>query len=405
MTSWALSAHLNTQPIGGALPYAEFDYIDLTAGDLGSMLAWTYYFLHEEFDKVTPEISRRLYAELDKRIMTAYLNNDSYWWLGFKKNAFVNNWNPWCNSNALMVFMLLEKDTDRLAKAVYRSMISVDKFYNYVKEDGACEEGPSYWGHAHGKGFDYLSLLESITGGQINLYQNQQIRSMGEYILRSYVGNGWVVNFADASAKGGGDPFLIYRYGKAVESRPMKQFAAYLYQRSPKLNGNGRDVYRLLESLDVEKELKEENPNYEAPAFSWYPQTEFCYIRNSRAFVAMKGGYNDESHNHNDVGTFSLWVDNTPIFIDAGVGTYTRETFSSNRYKIWTMQSNYHNLPMINGVPQKYGKMYKAHHTQATKNRFSLDISKAYPNEACVKEWIRSYVLKNKELVTLERIF
>lgn len=400
MTTWALAAHLNAQPIKGSLPYSKFHYIDLTAGDLGNMLAWTYYFLHEEFDKINPEISRRLYEELDKRIMTAYMENDSFWWLGFKNNAFVNNWNPWCNSNALMAFMLLEKDIDRLAKAVYRSMISVDQFYNYVKEDGACEEGPSYWGHAHGKGLDYLSLLQTITGGKINLFQNPQIKSMGEYILRSYVGNGWVVNFADASAKGGGDPYVIYRYGKAVESIPMKQFAAYLYhQQGTNINTSSRDIYRILEALKVDAELQAEDTNYVAPKFSWYPQTEFCYIRNAKAFVAMKGGYNDESHNHNDAGTFSLWVKNTPLFIDAGVGTYTRETFSSKRYNIWTMQSNYHNLPMINGVPQKHGREYKASHVQANKNRFSADIAKAYPSEAEVKSWIRSYELKNKELV------
>lgn len=46
---------------------------------------------------------------------------------------------------------LLENDRDRLAKAVWRSMQSVDKFINFVKADGACEEGPSYWGHAAGK--------------------------------------------------------------------------------------------------------------------------------------------------------------------------------------------------------------------------------------------------------------
>lgn len=58
----------------------------------------------------------------------------------------MNNWNPWCNSNCLMTFMLLENDVDRLSKAVSRSMQSVDKFLNYVHSDGACEEGPSYWG-------------------------------------------------------------------------------------------------------------------------------------------------------------------------------------------------------------------------------------------------------------------
>lgn len=145
MTSWTLSAHLVRQPSYRSLPSDQYQEIDLTAGDLGAMLSWVYYFMHEEFDKIDPEISRRLYRELDRRIMTPYLENDSYWWLALDYNGqMVNNWNPWCNSNCLMTFMLLENDEERLAKAVYRSMQSVDKFLNYVHYDGACEEGPSY---------------------------------------------------------------------------------------------------------------------------------------------------------------------------------------------------------------------------------------------------------------------
>lgn len=60
---------------------------------------------------------------------------------------------------------------------------------------------------------------------------------MGEYIARSYVGNGWVINFADASAKGGGEPGVIYRYGKATGSIEMQQFAAYL---SKNMQGNNK---------------------------------------------------------------------------------------------------------------------------------------------------------------------
>lgn len=405
MTTWALSAHLTLQPGSRSFPISTFYVIDLSAGDLGNLLAWTYYFLHEEFDKVSPEISRRLYNELDKRIMNSYLVNDSFWWMATKKDAFVNNWNPWCNSNALMVFMLLENDKDRLAKAVYKSMISVDQFFNYVKADGACEEGPSYWGHAHGKAYDYLTLLDYITGGKLTLYDNEQIKNMGEYIMRSYVGDGWVVNFADASAKGGGDPYLIYRYGKSVGSKPMQQFAGYLYNKNKKSSLGGRDMYRNLEALNIFNELKDTDSNYETQKYSWYPETEFCYLRNAKAFLASKGGYNDESHNHNDAGTFSLWVNNMPVMIDAGVGTYTRKTFSSERYDIWTMQSNYHNLPMINGVAQKYGKKYKANHAKATKTSFSADIAQAYPEEACVNHWIRSYQLKKNEVVINDKFY
>ena len=403
MTSWALSAHLVTQPTHRALPTPIYPLIDLTAGDLGSLLSWVYYFMHEEFDKIDPEISRRLYRELDERIMKPYLNNDSFWWLAANyKGQMVNNWNPWCNSNCLMTFMLLENDVDRLSKAVSRSMQSVDKFLNYVHSDGACEEGPSYWGHASGKCLDYLVLLNRITGGKISIFDNPQIKAMGEYIARSYVGNGWVVNFADASAKGGGDPYLIYRYGKAVKSDILKQFAS-MQNKGSKISFRGRDLFRILEAFLVEDELCAYQEAYTGVSYTWYPETEFCYVRNKKAFFAAKGGYNDESHNHNDAGSFSLWVNNMPVIIDAGVGTYTRQTFSSERYTIWTMQSNYHNLPMINGVPQKYGRQYKATEVKATKNSFSANIATAYPDEAGVKKWIRSYTMMSDALMISDR--
>lgn len=210
MTSWALSAHLPRQPSHRSLPAYDYDMIDLTAGDLGNILSWAYYFMHDEFDKIDPEIAKRLYHELDKRIMQPYLKDDSFWWLAadYKEGDMINNWNPWCNSNALMTFMLLENDRQRLAAAVWRSIQSVDKFLNYVHSDGACEEGPSYWGHASGKVLDYLVLLSDITGNRINFFSDTQIRNMANYVSNSYIGNGWVVNFADASAKVEGTPTL-----------------------------------------------------------------------------------------------------------------------------------------------------------------------------------------------------
>ena len=391
MTSWALAAHLIVQPSHRSLPTHDYPVIDLTSGDLGGLLAWVHYFMHDSFDKINPEISRRLRYELQTRILDPYVNNDSFWWMGRNYNGrMLNNWNPWCNSNALMCFMLLENDRDKLAQGVYLTMESVDKFLNYIKADGACEEGPSYWGHAAGKTLDYLELLSSITGGKVNIFAEPMIRNMGEYISRSYIGKGWVVNFADASAHGEGNAYLIYRFGKAVDSDELKGFAA-LMRKLPSLPYNGRDIFRTLASIAIDKELQQAVPIHESRPFTWYPETEFCYLSTKNGvFLAAKGGYNDESHNHNDAGTCSVWMDQTPVLIDAGVGTYTRQTFSSERYSIWTMQSDYHNLPMINGVSEKYGKNYKATQVKAGKNSFSANIATAYPEEAQVKRWIRS---------------
>lgn len=400
MTSWVLSAHLTVQYSKRTLPDYKENVIDLASGNLSSLLSWTYYFMHAEFDKENKVIAERLRHELQVRTLDTYMNEDRFWWMAFnyRPGMLVNNWNPWCNFNVLQCFLLLENDRDKLAKAVYRTMISVDKFINYTHSDGACEEGPSYWGHAAAKMYDYLQILYDGTGGKISIFDEPIVKNMGEYIARSYVGNGWVVNFADASAKGGGEAPLIYRYGKAVGSEMMMTYAAYRNNLQQTGLSNGIDFFRTLQNILYDDEFKKANADFHSPAYTWYPETEFCYMTNKEGFfLAIKGGFNNESHNHNDVGSFSLYLDTVPLFIDAGVGTYTRQTFSHERYTIWTMQSNYHNLPAINGVQQSYGAEYRSSDVMFKPGRmsFSADIANAYPEEAQVKKWVRSYTLSN----------
>uniref|UniRef100_UPI003217751B heparinase II/III domain-containing protein n=1 Tax=uncultured Draconibacterium sp. TaxID=1573823 RepID=UPI003217751B len=412
MTSWALSAHVSReQEENTSLPSYKENIIDLTAGDMGSFFAWTYYFLKDELAKVQPLIPERLRQNLQERLLDPFMNR-TYWWMASNATpeTMVNNWNPWCNFNVLTCFLLLENNPDKLANAVSRTMESVDKFINYTHEDGACEEGPSYWGHAAGKMYDYLSLLSRATNGKVSVFDQPMIKNMGEYIAKSYVGSGWVVNFADASARGGGQSGLIYRYGKAVGSNEMQQFAAYLFERDGKKStySSGRDMYRTLENLISNNELPGISPATPQEPFTWYPETEFCYMRNGEGFFfAAKGGYNNESHNHNDMGTFSLYLDNTPMIIDIGVGTYTRQTFSSERYSIWTMQSNYHNLPMITGVPQAFGSKFRSKDVEVneSKSYFSVDLASAYPDEAKVKSWNRSYRLYSDNKLLIEDKF
>lgn len=403
MNSWVLSAHLPNQSSKRSLPDFREQIIDLGSRGYAALLSWVHYFFHDSFDKSDPVISLQLREAIKERILDPYMNQNNMWWMAFqwKPGQIINNWNPWCNSNVLQCFLLMENDKERLAKAVHRSMQSVDKFINFVKADGACEEGTSYWGHAAGKLYDYLQILSEGTAGKISLFGEPMIRHMGEYMSRSYVGNGWVVNFADASAQGGGDPQLIYRFGKAVNSDEMMHFAAFLLDGKKPYAPLGNDAFRSLQSLLSYPGLSEATSLHNMPDVTWYPETEFCYMKNKNGvFVATKGGFNNESHNHNDVGTFSFYLNTIPVFIDAGVGTYTRQTFSKERYTIWTMQSNYHNLPLINGVPQKFGQEYKATHTvcNARKRSFSTDIAGAYPTEANVKSWVRAYTLDDRKL-------
>ena len=84
------------------------------------------------------------------------------------------------------------------------------------------------------------------------------------------------------------------------------------------------------------------------------------------------------------------------MVIDIGVGTYTAQTFSSSRYDLFYMQSQYHNCPSINGVDQKAGEEFNSHETNFKElpNQegvyFQSNIVGAYPNTTQAKQWIRS---------------
>lgn len=297
------------------------------------------------------------------------------------------------NCNVLQVVMLIEDDEETVNRCVWRSMQSVDKFMNYVKADGACEEGPAYWGHAAGKLFDYLDVLATVTGGKINLWSNPQVKAMGEYFANAYIGKGWVVNFADATAQFSDNiSTLLYRYGDAIGSDKMRSLAHTFAQERSWIITNGTDIYRSLTGLAcADKVLTYEQPKKAkggALHEAWYPETQVCIFQQGDYILASKGGHNNESHNHNDVGT------------------YTKLTFSPERYTIWSMQTAYHNLPVVNGVQQHEGAEYHAGEVvcQPRKRMVSYDIAPAYPEEAGLKAWTRAYRLTAKGLTITNTI-
>jgi hypothetical protein len=84
------------------------------------------------------------------------------------------------------------------------------------------------------------------------------------------------------------------------------------------------------------------------------------------------------------------------------VGEYTAKTFSKDRYSIWTMQSQFHNLPQINGADQKDGKEYAAKVVSHKDGQLTLDLAGAYPEEAAVKVWRRTVSAAKKAITVTE---
>ncbi len=413
-TYWGVPAHLSLQQAGSGLPDVNEPTVDLFAAETGSLLAWTDYLLGDKLDALSPLIRQRIRSEVDRRILSPNLDREDFWWMGFEGGR-INNWNPWINSNWLTMVLLLESDEARRHAAVYKIMRSLDLFINSYPVDGGCDEGPGYWGRAAGSMFDTLELLHSASDGNINIFDKPLIKAMGSYIYLSYIADQYFINFADAKGKITVEPALIYRYGKMIEDERMTGFASFAARQQDFGAGFIPGVFghlnRQLPAFFVLDELAS-TPPFE-PLFGdiWLPDVEVVMTREKHEsregfYLAVKGGHNDESHNHNDIGSFMVYHNGHPVFVDAGVGQYTAKTFSSERYDIWSMQSAFHNLPTVNGVMQEAGPAFKARDvifkTFDERTRFQLNLRKAYPEAAQMDYWLRTFTLIRGEHIVLD---
>lgn len=402
---WGVPAHLFMQQAGTDLADVEDPVVDLFAAETGALLAWTDYLLGPELDSISPMIRKRMALETDRRILTPLLEVDDYWWMGFApKDNYLNNWNPWINSNWITALLVFEKDSFRRAKALHKSLRSLDEFLNEYAEDGGCDEGPNYWSRAGASLFDCLELLHSATDGKIDIYGESVIQEMARFIYRAHIAGPFYINFADTHGRLTVNSELIYRFGKRIEDPKMMAFGAYTYQLQKSFTKSS--IGRKLPEIFNFEELAAAKAK---PAYLrdvWLPQTEIMMARSEAGkgkgfFLAAMGAHNDQSHNHNDVGTFIIYADGKPALIDLGVETYRKQTFSADRYKIWTMQSAYHNLPTIGGVMQEWGSHRKATEVTYIKEgpitQLSMDIAQAYPDSAGLKSWKRSWVFDRRQ--------
>lgn len=411
-STWVATAHIYWQLSGTAVPDIDRRTIDLSGGMTANTLAWAYYFFKEDLGKLSPTIPQRLRAELNRHTLDVYLNRDDMFWLGFREGAQVNNWNPWCNFNVLTTALLVEEDPERRAAIVKKTMRSVDQFINFFKPDGGCEEGPSYWTHAAGMMNNYLEVLNGYSHGKIDLFGEQRIKNIGLYIANAHIDSLYFVNFADAEAKASPGAATVFRYGRNIADSTMMRFGSYLgtltgFVENP-LSGT---MDQRLKTAFIYKDMCAARPVAPLYRSVWMDGIEVAVARTEGGSaegltLAAKGGYNAESHNHNDVGSFILYVDGQPVMVDAGVGTYTAATFDHRRYTIWMMQSEFHNLPVINGFGQKDGGRYRSRNVKYTDNgrvmNFSLDMAGAYPAEAACRSWVRDYRFdRRRNTVTL----
>lgn len=407
---WGVPAHLpQTKEYAGLMDVSQ-PFVELFSAETATYLSWVDYFLGDKLDAVSPQIRKRIYNETNNRIFQPLMNKQHGFMTTNANGRPPNNWNPWICSNWLNAVLLLEKDEAKRTDAVSKILWVLDEFVNPYPQDGGCDEGPGYWGAAGASLYDNIAMLNLASNNKFKyVYEDEKFKNMGRFIYRAQIGKEYFLNFADADPQPTMAANMIYRYGKDINDADMMKFGAFY--RKPEEGKVGRFHYfRNLFSLFMQDEYQQAQQGLPLPASVWLPDIQVMVARDKEGstdglFVAAKGGHNDESHNHNDIGNYVVYYDGQPLLIDVGRGTYTRKTFSSRRYDIWYNCSDYHNVPTINGVTQPPGSNFKATNVayKGDKNfaQLSLDISKSYPETAGVNSWQRAIRLnrgKNVEV-------
>jgi hypothetical protein len=408
-TSWCWPAHDRTTAArGDVLPDVTEPFLDLGAGEVAGRLAWVDHLLGAALDARWPGLRRRIRHEVDLRVLRPFETRHDWHWIGL--DGDVHNWNPWIHGNVLLAALALLDDPDdaeRRARLVARAVTGLDRYVAVLPADGAIDEGYSYWWNGACRALEALDLLRHATDGDLDATSIAALAATVAFPHRMHLGGDWYVNVADGQARPGVDqPWAaLHRAARAYGDPQAAAHAAARHRPGAPLaaedHGLGRLLLALTDPAWAAAAGADPRPADPLPREVWLPSVQVAVARtedgSSRGLtLAAKGGHDDEHHNHCDVGSFVVAVHGVPVLVDAGRPTYTRQTFSDDRYAIWTMRSDWHNVPQVRGTDQPPSREAAArgvhHRAGAGSSALDLDLTAAYPRDD-LRSWRRTAAL------------
>ena len=308
--------------------------VELGSQSRGSACAWTLFALGD----VLPEPLRaRTRAEVERRILVPcrkchvaqkFSDVQPLWW--YQGDA---NWTAVCQDGTVETALMLCADKMDRAAFIEGAERATKTFLSGFTDDGYCSEGMGYWNYGWGHELRLALAVRKATKGRLNLLDSPKARKVMEFGFNALLCGTRAPSIAD----GGGQLSMeVMRLGR-----------------------------RLWPDLVMPGETK-------LPIRSAFPIAQMYVMRpgeTAMPFVfGVKGGHNAEFHNHNDIGTYDLYLDNVRLAGDPGSLQYTALTFSARRYENPILSSYAHPVPVVNGQLQKPGAAYRGDVLKATED-------------------------------------
>jgi hypothetical protein len=405
-SSWCWPAHDDAMTAKASVLADVTDpFLDLGAGEVAAQLAWIDHLLGEQLDARYPGLRQRVRHEVLTRVLLPFERRRDWHWLGL--DGDVHNWNPWIHGNVLVAALQLMNHPDQQdhrLRVLGLVIEGLDRYVSALPADGAIDEGYAYWWNGACRALEALDLLSRVTGEVID--PTPAIDGLRETIAfphRMHLGGHWYVNLADGQARPPADQpwHSLYRAAGRVGDVAARDHAVARHHAEGRILGEANGLGRLILALTDTGFLEAEPSASPLPRDVWQPSTQVLIAREnagsaSGLAICAKGGHNAEHHNHNDVGSVMVTSDGVPVIIDAGRPTYERATFGPERYSIWTMQSSWHSVPEVRGVPQRDGLEFAAssviEQIGTGRSSLSLDLTGAYRVPG-LRSWRRSVAL------------
>ncbi len=327
---WALPAHIDNIDINNNTE------LDLDATTIAMALAITDTVLN---DKLHPLIRARIRAEIDRRVIEPFMKKRWHW------EYRQNNWTAVCAGATGCAIMLMRPDLFELVRD--RINEDMQDYLRSYKDDGVCVEGAGYWSYGFGYFMEYAIMQKAFTNGAYDLTALPKVRSISTFLQKLFLDKDVIVNYGDCGnstsvSVPGGFIYGLKTLYSEVEIPPQNALS-YQVHYFPFMLRAFTDFNSSFISRDISK-----NAEYYMGDQGWFVK------RCEKYGFAGRGGSNGESHNHNDVGSFILSIDNAQVLIDMGGRPYTRQYFENDkRYTYLETSSRGHNVPIINDEYQK----------------------------------------------------
>jgi hypothetical protein len=394
--TWTVSAHLPNQD----LPTSGRGQLDLAGCEAAGELAEAREALLPWIETNSKTLGDSIASEIDRRVLTPFLTDTREWWakLDAKRTDAkrINNWTGVCAGSILIAAQSLEATGFPRPEARDKALALLRVFFDVAfGEAGECEEGIGYWMY----GIEYAVLgMMRLSAAQLRKeFDLDRVKVVAGYPERCHLAGRLFFAGNDSEPRMNCAPIVGSWLADVTGSSFLRWWAGYAPEGEI---GAVRSVPHLLRLLqdpcDVAPTTQAAGPAHAPNRYLADQQAAIFQRPTARGLFTftITGGTNAELHNHNDLGTFQLFVDERTIIPDLGQPRYVMDFFDDKvRYtKYMVAASSGHCCPSINGVEQRAGaeaagKLVGWH---PESGEISLDLTSAYPAEAKLKRWTRS---------------